>query len=78
MDLGIFLNRGPPCIVHPGKANSSHSFVPRDTFVSTTETHVVIIRVIHVTFNKKKNEERDLKQSSLVTSDKLTLITSHS
>ena len=65
-------------LVHPGKANSSRSFVPRDTFVSTTETHVVIIRVIHVTFNKKKNEERDLKQSSLVTSDKLTLITSDS
>ena len=40
-------------LVHPGKANNSHSFVPRDT--------------------SRKNEERDLKQSSLVTSDKMTL-----
>ena len=39
--------------MHPGKANNSHSFVPRDT--------------------SRKNEERDLKQSSLVTSDKMTL-----
>lgn len=41
-------------LVHPGKANNSHSFVQCDTFVSTTETHVVIVRAIYVTFHSKK------------------------
>ena len=32
--------------MHPGKANNSNSFVPRDTSVSTTKTHVVSLVII--------------------------------